>query len=350
MATRHGLEGWSVDPTHYPTEGSVDEQLRCAVAWAVLAPSNHNSQPWLFDVHEDSVDVIADRARALPVVDPNDRELTISVAAAAATLVIALKRFGHEVVIEWWPDSHDRDVVARVRLGAAAEPSALDLRRFEAITQRCTNRGPYVDEPVPVGLLERLTLDASAEGAHIEWVEGADRHGIAELVAEGDLLQMHDRMFRRELAAWTTANRTYRRDGIRGYGVGVHDLASNFGPIAIRTFDLGRGQAARDAALAEGCPALAVIATPGDEPSDWVAAGAALVSVLLRLTADGYAASFLNQPIEVTPLREDVAEKFGADGVPQLLMRLGLPTRPAEHTPRLRLDDIFVVPGDGAAS
>jgi nitroreductase len=342
MGGRFGLEAWAVEPTSYPLGGPVPDQLRAAVGWAVLAPSSHNSQPWLFDVRENGVDVVADRSRALPVVDPDDRELIISVGAGVATLAVVIRRFGHDAAVAWWPDHDDVDLVARVTLGAEFEPSAADLQRFAAVTRRCTNRGPYVDQPVPNGLLERLALDAAAEGAHIEWVEGPDRHGVADLVAEGDLMQMHDRMFRRELAAWTTANRSKRLDGIRGYTVGVHDLASNFGPLAIRTFDLGRGQAARDAALAEGCPALAVIDTPGDSPQDWAAAGAALVAVLLRLTGDGYAASFLNQPIEVPGLRERVAEEFGAAGVPQLLLRIGQPGEAMEHTPRRCVGDVLI--------
>lgn len=342
MGVRFGLEAWAVEPSSYPTGAPVRDQLRAAVAWAVLAPSSHNSQPWLFDVRPDHVDVLADRSRALPVVDPDDRELTISVGAAVYFLGVALRRFGHDPVIAWWPDHHDPDLVARVSLGEEREPTLHDIERFAAVTRRCTNRGPYLDRPVPGGLLETLALDAAAHGAHLEFVEGPDRHAVADLVAEADMLQMHDRMFRRELAAWTTANRSKRCDGIRGYAVGAHDLASNFGPLAIRTFDLGRGQAARDAALAEGCPALAVIDTPGDEPADWTAAGAALASVLLRLTAEGHTASFLNQPIEVAMLRDRVAERFGADGVPQLLLRLGVPTELGEHTPRLSAEEVLL--------
>jgi nitroreductase len=46
-----------------------DVLARC-VQDATLAPSIHNTQPWLFGVGDASVDVYADLSRALPVVDP----------------------------------------------------------------------------------------------------------------------------------------------------------------------------------------------------------------------------------------------------------------------------------------
>jgi hypothetical protein len=342
VSGRTGLEVWQLEVDGLASCGPMSDELRTALAWAILAPSSHNSQPWLFEIQADSVHVVADRTRALPVVDPHDRELTISVAAAAATLAAALRGMGWATGVHWLPDPADPDLVARVTPRQRTTPDPVDRERFAAITARCTNRGPFHDEPVPAGLLELLALDAAAEGAHVGFVEGADRLVVADLVAQADLLQMDDRRFRRELAAWTAANRSHRLDGLRGYGLGVGDFASNFGPLVIRTFDLGRGQAARDADLAEGSPALALIATPGDEPRDWATAGAALVPSLLRLTHDGFAASFLNQPIEVSPLREELARLSGIDGVPQLLLRLGRPQRPFEHTPRRPVPEVLV--------
>ncbi|NOT32243.1 MAG: hypothetical protein HOP15_17495 [Planctomycetes bacterium] len=44
---------------------------------ATRAPSSHNTQPWLFRARGDSIELHADRTRALPINDPHDRELTI---------------------------------------------------------------------------------------------------------------------------------------------------------------------------------------------------------------------------------------------------------------------------------
>jgi hypothetical protein len=49
---------------------------------------------------------------------------------------------------------------------------------------------------------------------------------------------------------------------------------------------------------------------------DWLNAGQALQRVLLTLTAHGYHASFLNQPLEVPPLRRGRRRAGRAYGLP----------------------------------
>jgi hypothetical protein len=57
---------------------------------------------------------------------------------------------------------------------------------------------------------------------------------------------MSDKKFRRELASWIHTNRSHLRDGMPGYAFGFGDIMSLVGPFVIRTFDFGKGQAAKD--------------------------------------------------------------------------------------------------------
>ena len=146
----------------------------------------------------------------------------------------------------------------------------------------------------------------------------------AGLIGEGDRIQMADKRFRRELASWVHPNRSRSHDGMRGYGFGFGTLMSHAGPLVIRSFDLGRGQAARDRELAEGSPLLSVFVTHSDEPAAWLATGQALQRVLLRARSAGVWSSFLNQPIEMAELRTRLAEAIGRQGDhPQLVVRFG---------------------------
>jgi hypothetical protein len=113
-------------------------------------------------------------------------------------------------------------------------------------------------------------------------------------------------------------------DGMRGYGFGFGELMSHTGPLVIRSFDLGKGQAARDRELAEGSPLLSVFGTDSDDPGAWLATGQALQRVLLRARAAGVWSSFMNQPIEVAELRHRLAATIGHQGAfPQLVVRFG---------------------------
>src|SRR5215470_2361610 len=89
-----------VSEGNFPTSGTPAEQLCFLLNYAVLAPSEYNTQPWLFKVSERTVELYADRARRLPIVDPEDRELTISCGAALFNLRVALRHFGYADEVE----------------------------------------------------------------------------------------------------------------------------------------------------------------------------------------------------------------------------------------------------------
>ena len=162
------------------------------------------------------------------------------------------------------------------------------------------------------------------------------------MIAEGDRAQMADKRFRRELAAWVHPNRSRARRGMSGYAFGFRDLMSHAGPLVIRTFDIGKGQAAKDHELAERSPLLTVLGTTADTPRAWLAAGQAMERILLRACAHGLTSSFLNQPVEVDELRPRLAEAIGRAGDhPQLVMRFGYGPD-VTHSPRASVDDVLL--------
>jgi hypothetical protein len=315
---------WHVDEELFPYDGAATEQLRFLLSYAVLAPSGHNSQPWLFRLAADTVDLIADRTRALPVVDPHDRELIISCGAALFNLRIALRRFGRAGRIAEFPDVSDPDLLARVSLGAPHSATGDDHLLFSSITARRTNRMPFDRDDISDAALFELAAAAADEQA---WFcvlrDETSRTALADLVGEADRIQGADPRFRRELAAWIHPNRTRSRDGIPGSALGFGEAFSYVGPLIIRTFDCGGGQAARDRQLALGSPVLAVLGTVEDTMASWLAAGQALANVLLRAHTLTLSASFLNQPIETFDLRPRVQSLLNRPGFSQVILRLG---------------------------
>jgi hypothetical protein len=203
---------------------------------------------------------------------------------------------------------------------------------------------PFEPRPVPEALLSELNAAASKEDAWLRLLLGeSDRNRIADLVAEGDNLQMANPTFRRELAAWIHRNRAASHDGMPGYALGLSGLTSNLAPIVVRTFDFGKGQAAKDRQLASGSPVLAVLGTEENAPENWLSAGQALERVLLHGRAGGVWASFLNQPIEVPELLPRLKETLGVSGYPQIILRLGYGTN-VKSTPRRTAGEVLMRP------
>nr|WP_245643954.1 nitroreductase family protein [Paraburkholderia oxyphila] len=317
--------------------------MHFALRHATLAPSSHNSQPWRFVLGADRVILCADRLRALPVVDPYDRELIISCGAALFNLRVALASLGIGYAITLFPSSADADLLAEVRLLHERVTGAELAALVSAIYERVTTRHPFSPEPVDTAVERHLMDAARAEGVEVACVSAAEpRYAIAEFVAEADRQQFADPRFRRELAKWIHPHHT--NDGMPAYAAGLAPLLDFATPLvasAIRTFDLGGGVAATHRDLAAGSPLLLCLATGVDDAQAWLAVGQALERVLLVATLHGLCASYLNQPIEIPELRQKLGALTGLPPAyhPQLLLRIGHGT-PDAATPRRPLDEV----------
>lgn len=336
---------WDVNEHDFPRNAPLAAKAWFALRYALLAPSSHNSQPWRFIVNGNTIDLLADRTRGLPVADPYDRELIISCGAALLNLRSALAHFGLWFNISPFPAEAEPDLIARVRLvdgGNAGGPVDKSLAHlFPAITRRATNRGPFSPIPLPQRVVEALCAEGTLEGVALRAAASSQERGqVAHLIAAADHLQLADARFRRELASWIHPQRA--RDGMPAYALGVPklmDFATPITAMVIRTFDLGDGRAAHDAALAGGSPLLLCFSTTQDDAPAWLFAGQALQRVLLLAKLEGYDASFLNQPVEVAALRMQLRDALQTGPYPQLLIRIGR-GEPVAHTARRSIEEL----------
>jgi nitroreductase len=321
-------------PTGYAADPALGE-LRPLIETAGLAPSSHNTQPWIFTIREQRIHLLADRTRALPVNDPMDRELTISCGCALFNLRVAAAAAGLRARVEVLPSAIDADLLATVELERAGQTLA-DAGLLDAVKQRRTYRERFADRAVTSEQQQALMKAALAEGAelHVLGTE-SQRQAAAKLVAKGDEIQWSNPSWRRELAAWMHPRR-------QGDGLPMPAAAAPVAQFAVRSFDMGSGVAAKDRELADESPLLAVLSTSGDQPRDWMATGQALQRLLLVGVQLGLQASYLNQPAQVAALRPDLQGIVGRPGYAQLLLRMGVPRKTLQATPRRPVDALVL--------
>jgi hypothetical protein len=317
------------------TDGSFHQDKAITmIRRAVLAPSSHNTQPWHFRIADGTIDLFADRMRALPVNDPDDRELTISCGCALLNLRVAAANDEHAVAVKVLPDPAEPDWLAHVSVDSHARPHPTDTELSEQIERRRTYRKRFTQEPVSPLVIEELIAAADSEGAVLRLIDKEDdRQTLAALVAEGDAVQWENPNWRRELAAWMHPRR-------RGDGLSVPGLALPIAQFVVRTFDMGGGIGAKNRELADASPLLAVLGTTDDSPHEWLFAGQALQRVLLTASRHGLQASYLNQPVQVPSLRPGIQYLSGIRS-PQVVLRLGWPSSEIPATPRRPVEDVL---------
>jgi hypothetical protein len=340
VAGNPGEAGSMTAITGFDESGRPTGDLRACLVAATAAPSIHNTQPWLFRPHGDTIDVLVDRRRRLAVLDPDGREMFISVGAALLNLRLAIRAHGHRAEVRLMPDPAQPALAARVRIGGPDGPDAVpDNVRIlhQAIPRRHTNRRPFADRPVPFAIGQELAGAAAAEGAAMLIVDPALRDGVLSLTRTAEARLRTDPRYQAELATWTTPGGVGRRDGVPQPAFGPRDRDR---ALPLRDFALGHGAATTTVAF-EPDPTLVLLFTDADTPADWLRAGAALQRVLLTATVRGLAATPLSQLLEVPRLRALVADSATGE-VAQTVLRIGYPTTPTRATPRRPIEEVVV--------
>jgi hypothetical protein len=317
---------WDIRGADFPIGKARAIQLEYLVRYAVLAPSTHNSQPWRFGVRGEALEVSADRTRSLPHCDPNDRELTISCATAFRFAWIAARNYGWEGIVELLPDPRNPDLLARLRLGQPIHASYTEVRRFNAIVHRRTNRTRFTTDPLVnqrVQELPALARNQPDTGLAVTSDPGV-RRAVAALVYQADRRQMAEPAHRQELAKWIKpTDQAISADGMSLASFGMSDRLTAATSALMDVLDIGPQTATRHKRLAEASPWLGLLTTVEDEKRAWLYAGMALADIVLDLAANDIACSFLDQPIQVLDLRPELARIFGVTGFPQMLLRIG---------------------------
>jgi hypothetical protein len=326
----------------YGPDGAPAPALLECLRAAAAAPSIHNTQPWQFRPRGDAIDVLVDRRRQLTTLDPDGREMLVSVGAAVFNLRVAVRAHARVPRVRLLPDPAEPDLAATVDIDRADTENAAARALAAAIPRRHTNRRPFADRPVPYGTLEELAGAATAEGAALLAVDPALRSGVLSLTRNAENRMRANPRYRAELAAWTTPGGVGRPDGVPRQAFGPRDPQ---GAIPLRDFALGHGFPTATVAF-EPEPTLILLFTAGDTPADWLRAGAALQRVLLTATLRGLAATPLSQLLEIPRLRA-LLDDSATGQVVQTVLRIGYATTPAPPTPRRPVADL-IVPGPGA--
>ena len=336
-ATGHHPGGVTVPvpPERVPSR----EEWERIVDLARRAPSVHNTQPWSWQVEGDTLSLWADRSRALPVADPDGRNLLISCGAALHHALVAAEALGWHWRVDHLPDPTRADHLARIALRPAPTPSADAGQRIQAIEQRHTDRRRFTSWPMPEDRLEHLTAVADHWGTQVRSLdEPSLRTSVERLLEQARAAQVDDELLDTETRAWIDRSTT---DGVPAEVLPV--LNGLRGERAHRFGD-GPFPDLTEHGLhpTEG---LLVICTETDGPYAWLHTGATLSDLWLRATTQGMSVVPLSQVIEVARTRHALRQYLARRAEwPQLLLRVGwqsIGRSELPRTPRRPLRDVL---------
>ncbi|MDI5975911.1 Acg family FMN-binding oxidoreductase [Amycolatopsis magusensis] len=307
------------------------DQVESVLRAAVLAPSTHNTQPWLFRCTPGGIELHADVSRVLPATDPDQRELLLSCGAALFNLRTAIHALGTHPATVLRPRRDEPTLLAVVRPFAAHAADARYSVLAKAIPHRHTNRHPFRAARVPPAVIANLRHAAEAEHAWMPVLDSPQRERLRGLVEQAHEAQLADSAFLAEWRQWT-GRANHSRDGVPARAAGNDNWALR---------DFGEATGPQGHGGPPGEPFIVVLGSFGDDPIDRLRAGQAMQRLLLTATAAGLDASFISQPVEVPSARRELRQLLGGGLWPQMVLRVGYGS-PATWTPRRPLAEVLL--------
>ncbi len=316
---------------HFPDTGTV----RTVLTMAARAPSVHNSQPWRWQVGEESLHLYSDAGRQLPNTDPDGRDLILSCGAALNHCVVALAVIGWQAKVARLPNPAQPSHLAAIEV-VPHTADVLDIVLAAAIPRRRTDRRHYSSWSVPVANIAMMAARAARNGVTLRRVDAMDE--LNGIVAQSVWNHAADPDYLAELTAWS--GRYASPSGVPARNTPEPDLSA---AMPSRLFAGPALAMPPGSSPADDNAVMLALGTRTDDRLAQLRAGEATSVVLLTATSMGLASCPVTEPLEVAETREAVrSEIFGGSGYPQMLLQVGwapINADPLPSTPRRELSD-----------
>jgi nitroreductase len=309
------------------------DTVEAVLAVAVRAPSIHNTQPWRWQLRPDGLVLLADRSRQLSVADPDGHSLMLSCGAALLLTELALRAAGFAVDVRRFPDPGDRDVLARFAVIGRGDPDSDAEAQVDAALRRRSDRRPFRPGDPDAGDIEALRHAGRSAVANVDFPMREDqRINLAVAVSWADRVERHDEEYMAEMQKWVRDPEVHA-DGVIPEAVPHvtvgHPRRTD---VPQRDFEVGMPGTQLIKQDVDEKPLIAVVLTSSDTQDEQLAAGEAMMRVMLRAELDGLATCPLSQAVDLVAFRTRLQGLMGWVGYPQMMMRVGYPGQGATST------------------
>ncbi len=328
---------------------TFSERCKFLLNYAVLAPSTHNSQPWLFKITDNSCKIYYDPSKALEYADPIKRDLFISIGCCVENFLISAKYFKMFDGLNY-DFQNDDNLVVEIFLKENNQNLVDDnyLELLEAIQNRYNARGFFDKSSLGLEEIESLTDKASSQvdlPKQIEITclsEQGKIADIADLTAEGIKIANNNINFRKEFNNWFHSSYTKKKYGIPGFAVNMPGVLSLFIPTLAKFFNLGKILAKLNSKSIESSQYIFVFSSKQSGKSDWLSVGMVCQRLMLELVSKGLQNSIFAASIEMGNLNKKLKEIISLNTEPHFLFVSGLIKNAKRFTPRYQVENKII--------
>lgn len=335
---------WEVKESDFFEQKTDLDRMKFLLRLAILAPSGHNTQPWNFSINGNEISLLVNRKRSLEGSDPHRRQLLIAFGCMIENLCIAASYYGFKARANYFPNVHDRDLIARILLTKENDLRSDDRSLFSAISLRHTNRGKYIDKPIPESFLAQIKKYTTNDFRVSLVADESHKHIIADVVTEAQIEAMDSVEFREELSHYVKSSFTKDSVGMPGFALEIPAPISIFASKLIKKVNLSKVSKKKDDALLKQYTpgGFVIISSRRNGPEDWIAAGRLFERIWLTATAEGLNCSPLAAVIQSAKHNHQLRTVLEIDFEPQVFFRIGYAQKNFRHSPRFSVEHLLL--------
>ena len=293
---------------------------------ASLAPSGHNAQPWTVHVQEPGRWIIgSQQSRWLTQVDPENRELLLSVGAFLENLSLAAGMHGYQLEINVLvQDSHDADLVE-----VHFMPGALQEDWSNKIIARRTLRSAQKKEALKKEDVHYLVNQEE----HIRYYSLDSEQGryLSEGTLDANKAQAFREPAQRELSnwiRWSNADEKKYRNGLTPEGMELSGITrwytkNFFNRQSVLEQSFREETIKKVAEQVDNCGGWLVVTSPSNSIADIIHAGMLLEKIWLKAGEKNIAFHPMTQMLEESPWKDTIREELGIYDQVQFIVRVG---------------------------
>ncbi len=334
------MNPWNVKKEDFTKTGNLNEKIKFILNYGVLAPSTHNSQPWLFKIENNTLKIYFDPKLKIPQADPLGRDLYISMGCLVENLIIAANYFGiyksEKIILS-------NDLVAQLDFQNNGSANT-DLEYLvDTIPKRVNARGLFEQKPLP-GKIQAEMMSLKKDGRiRTDFITNKEKiNNLAVLTAEGLKLAYKKPSFRKEMSGWMNNSLSAKKTGLPGYSLRMPFLLSFLIPTMVKFFDIGPFLAKLNYKSMASTPFICLLSSEESNPEIWLEVGRLAQRYMLQLNSEDIKTSIFVASIEMGDLYKKVQEIAEISLTPQFLFCAGYMNYKPKHSPRHSIEEKLI--------
>lgn len=333
---------WNINISDFFLIKIPEEKILFLLKFGILAPSTHNSQPWLFKVESNICEIYSNPAIAIKEADPSGRDLYISLGCLIENIYIAAAYYNIVCKISYLLDL-DTNLVARLRFDNLDNTMEQILYKnlIRAIIKRQTVRGIFRNRVIDPKILKSIKSN-NKEVILNTIIDSRMIEKLSDLTAKGLRLAYQNRSFRKEMATWFRTNLSTKKEGLPGYALNMSTPLSLIFPNLVRYFNIGTLVSKINYKSMSSAKMVCVFSSKLDDKKSWLEIGREAERVMLLLTSKNIKTSIFVAAVEIGELYLKVQEILKIKTRPQFILCAGYMDSDQKHTARYQVKEKII--------